>query len=105
MLERFHEHREGDIERLVDEEMDVFGHQNVGVDSRVVASAGALQNFFDGGFGDGVGEVWAATVTTEGDEVVITRLLVSFEAEWHGSSYRVGTDYDLGAPFIAVPSR
>jgi len=32
--------------RLVDEKMNVFGHQNVGIDSGIVSCAGLLQNGF-----------------------------------------------------------
>jgi hypothetical protein len=58
--------------------MYVFRHEHISVDASVVAGAGPLQDFFDVGFGDGIGEVWAATMTTEGDEVVVARLLVPF---------------------------
>jgi hypothetical protein len=42
-----------------------------------------LKNFFKGLFGKRAGEVGEALVTTEGDEVKITGLLVALEADWH----------------------
>ena len=40
---------EWDVEGLVGEEVDVLGHEDVGVDARVVAGAGALEDLLDGG--------------------------------------------------------
>ena len=47
MFEGFEEHCEWDVEGLVDQEMDVFGHENVGVDACIVAGAGALHERID----------------------------------------------------------
>ena len=57
---------------FAEEEMDVFGHQDVGVEEEVVGVAGALDCLFEDFFGFGGVEVGKAVVTTEGDEVEMT---------------------------------
>jgi hypothetical protein len=57
---------------LVEEEVEVFGHQDVGVEEEVVGTAGAFDDLFENFFGFGGVEVGKAVVTTEGDEVEMT---------------------------------
>ena len=54
-----------------EKEVEVFGHQDVGVEEEVVGAAGAFECLFEDFFGVGV-EVGKAGVTTEGDEVEMT---------------------------------
>ena len=57
---------------FAEEEMDVLGHQDVGVEEEVVGAAGAFDYLFEDFFGFGGVEVGKAVVTTEGDEVEVT---------------------------------
>jgi hypothetical protein len=52
--------------------MDVFGHQNVGVEEEVVGATSPFDDLFEGFFGFGGFEVGKAMVATEGDEVEMT---------------------------------
>ena len=56
LFEGLEELREQDVRRLVDEEMDVLGHQNVGVDAGLVALPGLLKDGLDGLLRLGIGE-------------------------------------------------
>lgn len=49
--------------------MDVFGHEDVGVDIELVGYAGLFEDLFDGLFGVVGGEVGEAVEAAEGDEV------------------------------------
>jgi hypothetical protein len=57
---------------FAEEEMKVFGHQDVGVEEEVVGGAGSFDDLLEGFFGFGGFEVGEAVVTTEGDEVEMT---------------------------------
>ena len=63
--------------------MDVFGHQDVGVEEEVVGAAGSFDDPFEDFFWFGGFEVGKAVVTTEGDEVEMTEVLATFEAQRH----------------------
>jgi hypothetical protein len=54
---------------FAEEEMDVFGHQDVGVEEEVVRAAGSFDDLFEDFFGFGGVEIGKAIVATEGDEV------------------------------------
>jgi hypothetical protein len=54
------------------EEMEVFGHQDVGVEEEVVGAAGAFDDLFEDFFGFRGVEVGKSVVTTEDDEVEMT---------------------------------
>ena len=54
--------------RLVRQEVDVLGHEYVGVDGERVGTTGLLDDLFEGFFGRGVIEVGEATVAAKGDE-------------------------------------
>lgn len=69
---------------LAEEEMDVFGHRNAGVEGELVGSAGAFDDSFEDVFGLGGGEVGETMVTAEGDEVELASVLATFEAQRHG---------------------
>jgi hypothetical protein len=57
---------------FTEEEMEVFGHQDVGVEEEVVGAAGAFDCLFEDFFGFWGVEVGKAVVATEGDEVEMT---------------------------------
>jgi hypothetical protein len=57
---------------FAEEEVEVFGHQDVRVEEEVVGAAGAFDYLFEDFFGFGGVEVGKAVVTTEGDEVEMT---------------------------------
>jgi hypothetical protein len=57
---------------FAEEEMEVLGHQDVGVEKEVVGVAGAFDDLFEDFFGFGGVEVGKAVVATEGDEVEMT---------------------------------
>ncbi len=67
-----------------DEEMDVLGHEDVAVEKETVTSAESFEFFEECGAGVVVVEVGEPTVATEGDEVVVTLVLIAFEAGGHG---------------------
>lgn len=54
---------------LVDEEMDVFGHEDVGVDAGLMTGASLFEDGFERGFGFGLFEVGETVEAAEGDEV------------------------------------
>jgi hypothetical protein len=70
--------------RFIREEVDVLGHDDVGRDTEALLFAGLFEDYLNDVFG-GVGLKEGLTVvTTEGDEMEIPSLLVTFEARWHG---------------------
>jgi len=74
---------------LAQQQMDVFRHEDVGVDVELVALPGAFQGFEEGDAGVVVVEVGKTFVTTEGDEVVVSEGVVSLETARHGrTEYR-----------------
>lgn len=77
LLEGLEEGSERDVEGLVDEEVDVLGHQDIGVDPRVMAGSGAFEDLLDGGHCGRVSEVGEAAVAAKGDEVLVSGLLVA----------------------------
>jgi hypothetical protein len=62
----------GEFFWFAEEEVDVFGHQDVGVEEEVVGAAGSFDDLFEDFFGFGGVEVGKTVVTTEGDEVEMT---------------------------------
>jgi hypothetical protein len=54
---------------FAEEEMEVFWHQDVGIEEEVVGAAGAFDYLFEDFFGFGGVEVGKTVVTTKGDEV------------------------------------
>lgn len=69
--------------------MDVFRHEEVGVEDERVRLAGFFDQSFDGVFGFRVFEERETPVTTEGDEVELACILSSFEAYRHGLAFIV----------------
>ena len=57
---------------FAEEEMDVFGHQDVRIEEEVVGAAGSFDDLFEDFFRFGGFEVGETVVTTEGDEVEMT---------------------------------
>ena len=60
------------------EEVDVFWHDDVADDVKVVAFADGFQGFEEDLFCVGGGQVGGSVVTTEGDEVEVSGLLSAF---------------------------
>jgi hypothetical protein len=69
---------------FAEEEVEVFGHQDVGVKEEVVGAAGSFDDLFEDLFRFGGVEMGKAVVTTEGDEVEMTQVVAAFEAQRHG---------------------
>ena len=69
---------------FAEEQVDVLGHEDVGVDVEVVGATSSFDDMFDDVFGLGCFEVRKTAVTTEGDEVELVRVLAAFEAQGHG---------------------
>ena len=61
-----------------EEEMDVFGHDDVAEEVEVVFFAGGFEGVLEDRGGFGGSQVGVAVVTTEGDEVEVACLLSSF---------------------------
>jgi hypothetical protein len=72
--------------RLVHDQVEVFRHDDIGVDAGVMTRTGLLESLLDEGFGVWIGEEWKAAITTEGNEVERFGLLISLETERHGMS-------------------
>ena len=71
------------VERFAEEKVDVLGHDDVAEDVELIALASEFERIEeDISCGRGV-EVGFAVVAAEGDEVVVTLLLVSYEAPRH----------------------
>lgn len=68
----------------------VLGHEDVAVEVEKVGLAGVFEDLLDGVFGFGGGEVEAAVVAAEGDEVEVAGLLKAFQAVGHGEFRWVG---------------
>jgi hypothetical protein len=84
LLEGFHELIEWDGFGFVDEEVDVLGHEDVGIDAGLVAGSGLFEDLFDCAPGFRGREVRLPVEATEGDEVESMGLLVSLETPGHG---------------------
>lgn len=69
---------------FADEQVDVLGHDDVAEDFEVVALAGEFEGVEEDVFCVWGVEIRFTAVTTEGDEVIVTFLLVSYEAQRHG---------------------
>ncbi len=65
------------------QEMNVFGHDDIAEDFEVVPESGALQGRLEESLCLFGGEIGSSAVTTEGDEVVVSFLLVSLEEVGH----------------------
>jgi hypothetical protein len=83
LLEGFEELSQEDGRWLVDQQVDMLGHEHVGIDAGTVTGSGLFEDGFDGGFGVGIVEVGKTVVTTEGDEVERFGLLVPLETVRH----------------------
>jgi hypothetical protein len=76
--------REEFLSGFAEEKMDVLGHDDVAEEFEAVVSAGCFEGVFDQVSCCGGVEVGLAVVAAEGDEVVVTFLLVSLEVKRHG---------------------
>ncbi len=75
---------EQDARGLVDEEVDVLGHEDVGVDTGVVTGSGLFEEEFGEVLVGCVGKVGETVVTTEGEEVEGFGLVEASQAVGHG---------------------
>jgi hypothetical protein len=66
------------------EEVNVFGHDDVAEEVKLIFPAGGFEGVLEDGGGAGGGQVGISVVAAEGDEVEIACLLSSFEAWGHG---------------------
>lgn len=66
MLEGLDPLAKQDVRRLVDENVDVLGHENVRVDTGIVTCPSLFEQRFGEVFGFKVGEVGETVVTAEG---------------------------------------
>jgi hypothetical protein len=84
--------------RLVDEQMDVLGHQDVGVDSRVMSLTSQFQYGLNCVLGVRRIEKRETVKATEGDEAESFGLLKPFQTVWRGSILvRPGSDFKTPA--------
>jgi hypothetical protein len=83
LFEGFEELSEQDVRGLVDEQMDVFGHEDVGIDTGLVAEPGPFEDGLDDVLGFRAGEVRETVETAKGDEVEGLGLLVSLQTVGH----------------------
>ena len=83
MFERFDEHSQWDGEGLIDSEMDMLGHDDVGVDSRSVTGPCFLKNFLYCCLRFIRQEIGQTVKTAKGDEMDIFSLMVTFETPGH----------------------
>jgi hypothetical protein len=75
--------------------MDVLGHQDVGIDPRMMACTSQFQNGFNCVFGVWRIEKRETVKATESNEVESFRFLEPFQAVWHGFIIvRLRTDLD-----------
>jgi hypothetical protein len=58
--------------------VDVFRHEDVGVEEEVVGDSSLFDDSFEGVLGGGGFEVGETLVTTEGDEVELACVLAAF---------------------------
>ena len=84
-----------------EEEVDVLGHEDIGVEVEAVGLTGLFEDLFDEVFGFGGGEEREAVVAAEGDEVEVAGLVVALEAGGHGGSLG-GVDLSVDGPLMAV---
>jgi hypothetical protein len=66
--------------------MYVLGHDDIAEEFEPIFVPGGFKGVFEDGGGARGGQVWIATVTNEGDEVKVARLLPAFEARGHWKS-------------------
>jgi hypothetical protein len=64
--------------------MEVLGHEDAGRDGERVFPADLFEDLLDGVLGLGGVEERLTLVTTEGEEVGLTGVLVAFESVGHG---------------------
>lgn len=83
LLERFEELRYEDERRLVDQQVDVFGHEHVGINPGLMTRAGLLQDGFYRFLGARRRQERKSVKATERDEVESLRLLEAFQTDGH----------------------
>lgn len=97
-----------DRRRLIDEQMDVLGHQDVGVDPCLMPCASQFQYSLNCVLGVRRIEKRETVKATEGDEVKSFRFLEPFQTVRHGTiitRYELASSYPPIAPHAARSSR
>lgn len=89
LFEDLEEGGERIFDGLVCEEMDMFGHQDIGGDAEALSLAGLFEEPLDDVFCFGALEERLAFVATEGDEMKLLGLLEALEAGRHGCASSV----------------
>ena len=92
---------EGVVGGFGEEEVDVLGHKDVGVEVEAVGLADLFEDLFDDVLGIVSGEEREAVMAAEGDEVEIAGLLVTLQALGHGGSLGA-VDLSVDGPLMAV---
>jgi hypothetical protein len=72
------------LRRFIHKQMNMFGHQNVGIDPRSVPRTRLLNNGLERLFGFGCLKQWQAVKTTKGKEVQRLRVLKPPKTARHG---------------------
>ena len=83
LLQRLDQRRKRPALRFAQQQMDVFRHNDVSVHARLVTSADDLQLLLQNAPGLGCAQPWLAPVTTESDEVKLSRLVEAAKAPRH----------------------
>jgi hypothetical protein len=76
--------REFIIQRLADKKMNMLWHHNITWNLEAVVTASEFERIQESIFGICCCEVSLAAVTTKGDKVVVTFILITLEAQRHG---------------------
>ena len=69
--------------RLAEQEVNVFGHEDVAEDVEIVPQTELFESFEKDCAGAVVVEVGETLITTEGDEVVVAEAVIALEAARH----------------------
>lgn len=77
LLEELEEGGDGSLLRLVGEEMDVLGHEDVGDEEEALLGSGFLEDALDCVPGFRSGEEGLAAVADEGDEVELAGVVIA----------------------------
>jgi len=75
--------------RLIGEEMNMLRHENISGNMETLFSAGLLKEPFAYILGGACFKERLTTIATEGDEMEVSRLLITLEARWHSCAKSV----------------
>jgi hypothetical protein len=85
LLERLQKLRQEQVRRLVDQQVNMFGHQHVSVNPGLMTCPGLFQKVFDRFFGPGSPKERKPVKAAERDEVKGFRTLEPLQAIGHGA--------------------